>query len=105
MPTGWPSSCPGADMATIDLSTPPPAPSGLLDALPRRVGLTLPELRLAAERAGGAPLPFHLVDAARAGDLEDRLGGRRAAPPGRAVSRTGSRSAARRPRTRRTPRR
>src|SRR3954466_3454885 len=61
-------------MATIDLSTPPPPPSGLLDALPRRVGLTLPELRLAAERAGGAPLPFDLVDAARVGDLEDRLG-------------------------------
>jgi hypothetical protein len=64
-------------LATIDLSTPPPPPSGLLDALPRRVGLTLPELRLAAERAGGAPLPFDLVDAARAGALEDRLGASR----------------------------
>jgi hypothetical protein len=65
-------------MATIDLSTPPPPPTGLLDALPRRVGLTLPELRLAAERAGGAPLPFDLVDAAQAGALEDRLGVSRA---------------------------
>jgi hypothetical protein len=46
-------------MPTIDLSTPPPTPpSGLLEALPRRVTLTLPELRLVAERAGGAPLPF-----------------------------------------------
>jgi hypothetical protein len=65
-------------VATIDLSTPPPPPSGLLDALPRRVGLTLPELRLAAERAGDAPLPFDLVDAAQAGALEDRLGVSRA---------------------------
>lgn len=61
-------------MATVDLTTPPPPPTGLLDALPRRVGLTLPELRLAAERAGGAPLPFDLADAARGGALEDRLG-------------------------------
>ena len=65
-------------MATIDLSTPPPPTSGLLDALPRRVGLTLPELRLAAERAGGAPLPFDLVDAAQVGAFEDRLGVSRA---------------------------
>jgi hypothetical protein len=65
-------------VATIDLSTPPPPPSGLLDALPRRVGLTLPELRLAAQRAGGAPLPFDLVDAAQADALEDRLGVSRA---------------------------
>jgi hypothetical protein len=61
-------------MATVDLTTPPPPPSGLLDALPRRVGLTLPELRLAAERAGGAPLPFDVVEPAPAGALEDRLG-------------------------------
>ncbi|MGA8246387.1 MAG: hypothetical protein WB797_05730, partial [Nocardioides sp.] len=53
----------------------PPPPTGLLDALPRRVPLTLPELRLAAERAGGAPLPFVLTAAAEAGGaLEDRLG-------------------------------
>jgi hypothetical protein len=65
-------------VATIDLSTRPPPPSGLLDALPRRVGLTLSELRLAAELAGGAPLPFDLVDPAQAGALEDRLGVSRA---------------------------
>jgi hypothetical protein len=62
-------------MATVDLTTPPPPPSGLLDALPRRVGLTLPELRLAAEHAGGAPLPFDAHEAATTPDaLEDRLG-------------------------------
>ena len=33
-------------------------PHGLLESLPRRISLTLPELRLVAECAGGAPLPF-----------------------------------------------
>lgn len=61
-------------MSTIDLSTPPPAPDGLLDALPRRAALTLPELRLVAEAAGGAPLPFDLAEKAEAAALEDRLG-------------------------------
>jgi hypothetical protein len=61
-------------MTTIDLSTPPPPPTGLLDGLPRRVALTLPELRLVAERAGGAPLPFDVVEPAPAAALEDRLG-------------------------------
>lgn len=61
-------------MTTIDLSTPPPAPSGLLDALPRRVALTLAELRLVAERAGGAPLPFDVVAPHDAPPLEGRLG-------------------------------
>ena len=61
-------------MPTIDLTTPPPAPDGLLDALPRRVTLTLPELRLVAEAAGGAPLPFDLAEPAEAAALEDRLG-------------------------------
>jgi len=61
-------------MPTIDLSAPPPPPSGLLDALPRRVSLTLPELRLVAERAGGAPLPFDLTGSTGANPLDDRLG-------------------------------
>jgi hypothetical protein len=61
-------------LPTIDLSTPPPAPDGLLDALPRRVALTLPELRLVAESAGGAPLPFDLAGPVEAAALEDRLG-------------------------------
>ncbi len=61
-------------MPTIDLSSPPPAPATLLDGLPRRVTLTLPELRLVAERAGGAPLPFELADVRPTDALEDRLG-------------------------------
>jgi len=54
-------------MPMIDLGSPSPAPVDLLDGLPRRVALTLPELRFVAERAGGAPLPFD-VSAPRAGN-------------------------------------
>ena len=62
-------------MATIDLGPPRPTPHDLLDGLPRRVALTLPELRFVAERANGAPLPFDLDDGvAEQGGLEDRLG-------------------------------
>jgi hypothetical protein len=61
-------------MATIDLGNPPPPAADLLDALPRRVALTLPELQLAAERAGGAPLPFVVSEPAQTGALEWRLG-------------------------------
>jgi hypothetical protein len=62
-------------MPTIDLGPPPPSPHDLLDGLPRRVALTLPELRFVAERANGAPLPFALHEAATAeGELDDRLG-------------------------------
>lgn len=61
-------------MATIDLSTPPPPPVGLLDALPRRVALTLPELRLVAEHAGGAPLPFDTAEPSGTSTLDGRLG-------------------------------
>lgn len=65
-------------MPTIDLSTPPPPPATLLDGLPRRVTLTLPELRLVAERAGGAPLPFEVSAPRESHALEDRLGSSRA---------------------------
>ena len=61
-------------MPTIDLSAPPPPPSGLLETLPRRVTLTLAELRLVAERAGNAPLPFELVAPAGTDPLDSRLG-------------------------------
>lgn len=62
-------------MTTIDLShRAAPRPTGLLDALPRRVAVTLPELQLVAARAGGAPLPFDVAGPADAAPLEDRLG-------------------------------
>jgi hypothetical protein len=61
-------------VTTIDLSTPTPPPDSLLDALPRRVALSLPELQEVARRAGGAPLPFDLVEPAATGALEARLG-------------------------------
>ena len=64
-------------MTTIDLSTPTPPPSSLLDALPRRVALTLPELQLVAERAGGAPLPFDVAAPGAASPIEARLGATR----------------------------
>jgi hypothetical protein len=62
-------------MVTIDLTTPPaPAPT-FLDGLPRRLALTLPELCLVAELAGGAPLPFDVVEPeADGGGLAGRLG-------------------------------
>ncbi|MCB0906629.1 MAG: hypothetical protein KDB63_05865 [Nocardioidaceae bacterium] len=61
-------------MTTIDLSTPASEPLGLLDGLPRRVTLTLPELQLVARAAGGAPLPFDLTTPATASALDGRLG-------------------------------
>lgn len=70
-------------MTLVDLSTPPPAPdpatapTGPLDALPRRVTLTLAELRCAAAHAGDAPLPFDLREPEATGSdggLESRLG-------------------------------
>lgn len=62
-------------MATIDLGPPRPTPHDLLDGLPRRVALTLPELRFVAGRANGAPLPFDLHGPhADGSSLDDRLG-------------------------------
>jgi hypothetical protein len=64
-------------MVTIDLTTPPPPPTSFIDAMARRLALTLPELRLVAELAGGAPLPFDLPstdETADAGSLSGRLG-------------------------------
>jgi hypothetical protein len=62
---------------TIDLGPPRPGPRDLLDGLPRRVSLTLPELRYVAEAAGGAPLPFDLAadgPATEGSALAGRLG-------------------------------
>jgi len=61
-------------MVTIDLSSPAPAPQDTLDGLPRRLSLTLPELRLLAERAGNAPLPFDVAAPRPASALASRLG-------------------------------
>jgi hypothetical protein len=66
-------------MVTIDLTTPPTPPASFLDGMARRLALTLPELRLVAELAGGAPLPFDLPasDGGEHGDpgaLAGRLG-------------------------------
>ncbi len=60
-------------MVTVDLGPPRPGPRDLLDGLPRRVALTLPELLHVAEAAGGAPLPF-TVSAPDSSPLADRLG-------------------------------
>ncbi|MBS43638.1 MAG: hypothetical protein CMH83_10855 [Nocardioides sp.] len=68
-------------MTTIDLSVPPPPADGLLDSLPRRVTLTLPELRLAAELAGGAPLPFEEVALEAGASGPSGLSGRLGATP------------------------
>lgn len=64
-------------MATIDLGTPPAATTW--DSVPRRITLTLPELELAAQRAGGAPLPFATSAAVEDTGLAARLGQSRAA--------------------------
>ncbi|NPD04706.1 hypothetical protein HN031_08425 [Nocardioides sp. zg-1308] len=65
-------------MVTIDLTTPPPVPTTFLEGMARRIALTLPELRLVADLAGGAPLPFDVQDprgaAPGAGSLSGRLG-------------------------------
>lgn len=61
-------------MATIDLTATRPTPGGLLEALPRRVTLTLPELQVIAEFAGGAPLPFDIHEPGGAPPLKSRLG-------------------------------
>jgi hypothetical protein len=66
-------------MVTIDLTTPPTPPASFLDAMARRLALTLPELRLVAELAGGAPLPFDVDTSGDgtsegSGSLSGRLG-------------------------------
>lgn len=61
-------------MPLIDLGTPAPPPRSWLDGLPRRIALTLPELRFVARHAGDAPLPFDVSDPAAAPALDGRLG-------------------------------
>lgn len=62
-------------MVTIDLGTPAaPETWDVWDGVARRAGLTLPELRLLAERVG-APLPFDITaPTTPAGGLASRLG-------------------------------
>lgn len=61
-------------MPTVDLGAAPAVAAGVLEALPRRLSLTLPELLFVAEHAGGAPLPFVLADAPPDAGLGGRLG-------------------------------
>lgn len=63
-------------MVTIDLTTPPTPPASFLDQMARRLALTLPELRLVADLAGGAPLPFDLHPAEGSDSGADALAGR-----------------------------
>lgn len=88
-------------VTTVDLTSAaaPASAAGSLEDLPRRVALTLAELRHLADLAGGAPLPFdtatdapHSTDgtaspaaaAPAADDLEARLGAQ-PADPGRSA--------------------
>ena len=68
-----------AMVPTIDLGPPRPTPHDLLDGLPRRVALTLPELRFVGDP--GPTAPHSLSTCAMAtratGGLDDRLGGSR----------------------------
>jgi hypothetical protein len=61
-------------MVTVDLGAPRPPAAGTLEALPRRLSLTLPELSFVADQAAGAPLPFVLSDVSADADLGERLG-------------------------------
>jgi hypothetical protein len=63
-------------MVTVDLGAPPSPPASTLDGLPRRLPMTLPELRLAAEKAGGAPLPFEMAAPTTTHAPQDRLSDR-----------------------------
>ena len=70
-------------MVTIDLTTPPPPAASFLDGLPRRLALTLPELRHVAEPRGRRAAPLRprrgrrrrrasrVVSASRAAVVED----------------------------------
>jgi len=64
-------------MATVDLSVAPaaaPVDLGTLEGLPRRLALTLAELRHLAGLAGDAPLPFDVTAPKVGSSLDDRLG-------------------------------
>lgn len=65
-------------MPAVDLGPPLPSPHDLLDGLPRRVTLTLRELRFVAARANRAPLPFDPQETSGTPRLDDRLGRSRA---------------------------
>lgn len=71
-------------MTTIDLGPAPAAPTEPWAGVPRRVGLTLPELTHACETIG-APLPFEVADHQEDG-LDARLGRTRAAAEAEALA-------------------
>lgn len=72
-------------MTTIDLGPAPAAPTEPWAGVPRRVGLTLPELTHACETIG-APLPFE-VATHRDDGLDARLGQTRSAAEAEALAR------------------
>lgn len=68
---------PLVDLTAVASRAVAPAPAPVLaplEAAPRRIGLTLPELQHAAHLAGDAPLPFDIAPPAAADTMQSRLG-------------------------------
>jgi hypothetical protein len=65
---------PTIDLTTVATRPEPAATPNPIAAAPRRVGLTLAELRLAARLAGDAPLPFEVAEPRQTDAMQARLG-------------------------------